>query len=67
MFLDSGKFENPQAGEVVENRDIEEGERQAGDVKMVDVYVTKKQTVDPLSTVKVAISHSAYDMLRVID
>ncbi|KAJ2893720.1 hypothetical protein MKZ38_008306 [Zalerion maritima] len=60
VFLESGSFEEPEA-EVVEEevQDEETGE--------IAVKVTKKQKMDPLSTVKKAVSHKAYEMLKVVD
>ena len=56
MFLDNGQFEDPE-DEVVE----EEGED--GEV----VVKKEKAKVDPMATVRKAISHEAYKMLRVVD
>jgi hypothetical protein len=62
MFLDGGKFEDLE--EEVEDVDMDAA---SGDEDMVDVRVSKKQKVDPLITVKRAISHPAYAMLKVVD
>jgi hypothetical protein len=55
---------------MVENLTSSMKERDGGDdgnEDMVDVRIMKKQKVDPLVTVKRAISHPAYAMLKVVD
>jgi len=61
VFLDNGSFEEEEEEE--EEVKIEENE----DGEVVVEKVVKKQKLNPLSTVKKAIGHKAYDMLRVID
>jgi len=61
VFLDNGEYEDAEAeteiiDETVTNEDGEE-----------EVRITKKQKVDPTSTVRKAISHKAYSMLNVVD
>lgn len=63
MFLDGGKFDDLEMEETMEDADMREGE----DEDMVDVRVKKKQKTDPLITVKRAISHLSYAMLKVVD
>ncbi|KAF2815229.1 uncharacterized protein BDZ99DRAFT_459160 [Mytilinidion resinicola] len=63
MFLENGQFEDDEVEEEVVAEDIK-GE-DADD--MVDVKKTKKVKMDPLTTVKKAISHPAYSMLEVVD
>ncbi|KAJ9656625.1 hypothetical protein H2198_004859 [Neophaeococcomyces mojaviensis] len=61
VFLDNGAFEDPEAeSEIVE--EIVRGEDGEEEVK-----ITKKQKTDPMSTVRKAISHKSYSMLKVID
>jgi hypothetical protein len=60
VFLDSGSFEEEEEEEEVK---VEEGD----DGEAVVEKVVKKQKIDPLSTVKKAISHKAYEMLKVLD
>jgi hypothetical protein len=55
-FLDGGGFEDTEEQEVVE----EEGEDGLVEVKA-------KQTMDPLTVLKKAVSHKAYSMLEVLD
>lgn len=59
VFLDGGGFEDPEA-------EVEEIEEMDSDGE-VTVKVTKKQKMDPLSTVLKAISHDAYKSLKVVD
>lgn len=64
MFLDGGKFEDPEEQEVIEDTEVEGTDG----ITLTDVKVTKKKPkMDPLSVVKKAISHPAYGMLKVID
>lgn len=59
VFLDNGSFEDPEAvEEVVTEEAGEDGEM---------VQVKKKQKMDPMSTLRKAISHKSYSMLQVID
>lgn len=63
MFLENGQFtDEPDEEEIVE----EEGKDEDGDAVMVSTKVTKAK-MDPLTTVKKAISHEAYRMLKVVD
>ncbi|KAK5106063.1 hypothetical protein LTS08_000179 [Lithohypha guttulata] len=62
VFLDNGAFEDPEAEEEIVQEEVEEdGNDEA------TVQVKKKQKVDPMSTVRKAISHKAYSMLKVVD
>lgn len=61
VFLDNGAFEDPEAEEEIVEAEAKEGED--GDM----VQVTKKQKTDPMSTVRKAISHKGYSMLKVAD
>lgn len=56
MFLDNGQFEDPEDEIVTEEQD--------GDEVVVE---KKKAKQDPLATVRKAISHEAYRMLKVVD
>ncbi|KAI1270392.1 hypothetical protein F5Y18DRAFT_12209 [Xylariaceae sp. FL1019] len=60
MFLDNGTFEDPDEEEV---KTTEEGE----DAVVVDAKPAKKQKMDPITMVKKAIGHKAYDPLKVLD
>lgn len=62
VFLDGGGFEDPEDEdedlmEVVKGEDGEE----------VDVQENKRRRKDPFDTVRKAISHQAYSMLKVVD
>ena len=60
MFLDNGSFEEPEEDEEeVKEKEGEEGE--------VIIQKKEKKKKDPLDTVKKAISHTAYRMLKVMD
>ncbi|KAK0706221.1 hypothetical protein B0T26DRAFT_875448 [Lasiosphaeria miniovina] len=63
VFLDKGLFseeeDEEEEGEVVVSAD--------GDDVVVEETAPKKHKKNPLSTVKKAISHKAYDMLKVVD
>ncbi|KAL5091353.1 hypothetical protein Trisim1_003320 [Trichoderma cf. simile WF8] len=69
VFMDNGMFEaeeeDEEEGEVdVKDEDADE------DGDMVEITATEKQKkskMNPLATVKKAISHKAYDMLKVMD
>jgi hypothetical protein len=65
MFLDGGEFEEEPEEEEVK---VDESKDDEGDEEMVEINVerTKKKT-DPLATVRKAISHPAYRMLKVVD
>ncbi|KAK5653416.1 hypothetical protein OQA88_8901 [Cercophora sp. LCS_1] len=58
VFLENGGFTDVGMDEV-ELKDVEDD--------MVAVEASKKVRVDPLSTVKKAVSHKAYNMLKVVD
>lgn len=61
MFLDGGEFEDEMEEEIVE-------EEEKSDEDAVEVKVSKeKKKADPLATVRKAISHPAYRMLKVVD
>ena len=60
VFLDNGAFKDPEAEE-----EIVEEIKQGDDGE--EIVVTKKQKMDPMSTVRKAISHEAYSMLKVVD
>ena len=57
-FLENSSFEDQEVTEEVV-------EVEMGDLSIINVHETSGQ--DPLRTVKKAISHKAYDMLRVVD
>ncbi|KAI8689671.1 hypothetical protein NCS56_00230800 [Fusarium sp. Ph1] len=62
VFLDGGGFEEPEEedeDEVVVDKD-EDG-------NVTEKPIKKKAKMDPLKVVKKAISHKAYDMLKVVD
>lgn len=61
MFLENGQFEDAEEEEIIEV--YESGD---DDEVMVEKNKVKKKT-DPLATVKKAISHDAYRMLKVVD
>ena len=61
MFLDNGTCEDP---EEEEDQEVEEKEGEDGEV-LIEKKAKKKK--DPLDTVKKAISHDAYRMLKVVD
>lgn len=60
MFLDSGAFEDAEAEEEVTEEDVESDDGEL-------VQIKKKQKMDPMSTMRKAISHKAYSMLTVMD
>ena len=60
MFLDNGSFDDPKE----EEQEVEEKE---GDDGEVILQKKEKKKKDPLDTVKKAISHEAYRMLKVVD
>ncbi|KAG9258899.1 uncharacterized protein F5Z01DRAFT_641746 [Emericellopsis atlantica] len=62
VFLDSGGFE--EAEEEEEVTETVEGE---DSMEVTTTTVVKKNPMDPLNTVKKAIGHPAYAMLRVVD
>ncbi len=66
VFLDGAGFEADQE-EVVVEEDKERAGQDAGEDDEELVRVSKKVKIDPLTTVKKAISHEAYSMLEVVD
>ncbi|KAI0010069.1 hypothetical protein F4779DRAFT_579182 [Xylariaceae sp. FL0662B] len=66
VFLDNGSFEDPdEEEEVEENIDMAEGD---DDTVVVEVGTkAKKRKLDPMSTLKKAINHKAYDPLKIVD
>ena len=64
MFLDNGQFEEPEAE--VEITDVEEEKDGEDDAVVVERKV-KKPKLDPKAMMMKAISHKAYDMLKVYD
>jgi hypothetical protein len=69
MFLDGGNFDELEVEDEVEDEVVKlEGEDDdEGADEFVDVRIAKKQKMDPLLVVKKAISHPAYQMLKVVD
>ena len=69
VFLDNGSFEEPEEEiEIVEEQTKAEAEGATEDAdEETLVEVKKKRKMDPLSTVKKAISHNGYSMLKVFD
>lgn len=61
VFLDSGGFEEPDA----EDDTMVVSKDEDGDVTAEPT--TKKAKMDPLRTVKKAVGHKSYDMLKVLD
>lgn len=59
VFLDSGSFEDEDAEEEIVEKIGDDGE--------VIVEKKKRQKLDPISVLKKAIGHPAYNMLRVVD
>lgn len=65
VFLENGSFEEPEDEEVIE---IVESEDPAGSNNgEIVIEKHKKLKIDPLSTVRRAISHKAYSMLEILD
>jgi len=62
IFLDGGQLKDVENDEEVVDADLDGGEE-----GLVAVTKTKNTKMDPLSTVKKAISHKAYSMLSVVD
>lgn len=60
MFLDNGRFEDPEEDEE------ELGQKEGEDGEIV-IDRKEKKKKDPLAVVKKAISHEAYRMLKVVD
>jgi hypothetical protein len=68
VFLDGGGFEElDEEEETVEVKEVENNGEDGEEEDLVDVQIRKKVKMDPMSTVKKAIGHKAYDMLRVVD
>jgi len=65
MFLEEGQFEDEDVEEEVEDEEMDES---AQGTEAATVEVKKKQKKkDPMATLRKAISHKAYDMLKVVD
>ena len=71
MFLDKGGFDEEEAEEEgAEDEEMEEvkvGEDGEVETETKTVEGKKKKTVDPMSGMRKAIGHKAYDMLKVVD
>ena len=72
MFLDNGQFEDPGDEETVEMQEGEgdgdgDGDGDDDDEAVLVEKKVKKAKQDPLATVKKAIGHGAYRMLKVVD
>ena len=65
VFLENGSFGKSQEEEVIET--VESEQQAAGEDSEIVVQKRKKLKMDPLSTVKKAVGHKAYSMLRVLD
>ncbi|KAK4167476.1 hypothetical protein QBC43DRAFT_367539 [Cladorrhinum sp. PSN259] len=65
VFMDKGMFEDEEVKDEDVEMKEEEGEEEVEDGVLVEKK--KKQKKDPLSLVKKAISHKAYEMLQVVD
>lgn len=63
VFLDNGSFEDPEAEEEI----VEEEEEVDDEDGETAVQVKKKVKMDPMTTVRKAISYKSYSMLRVVD
>ncbi|KAJ6445074.1 integral membrane protein [Purpureocillium lavendulum] len=63
VFLDGGSFEDPEAEETEDQVTVVMPE----DEEATEMPRKKKAKMDPLTTVKKAIGHKAYDMLKVMD
>ncbi|KAJ4854946.1 uncharacterized protein T069G_10504 [Trichoderma breve] len=66
VFMDNGMFEaeeEEEEGEV----DVKDEDEDEDMVEITATEKTKKAKMNPLATVKKAISHKAYDMLKVMD
>ena len=66
LFLDGGKFEEEVEEEVLDE-DMDGETEEGGEEDAVEIQVKKTVKKDPLATVKKAISHPAYAMLKVVD
>ncbi|KAL7942528.1 hypothetical protein V8C42DRAFT_331270 [Trichoderma barbatum] len=70
MFMDNGMFEEEEGEEDEDVKEESEGGEDK-DEEMVEVAApgepAKKGKTNPLAVVKKAISHKAYDMLRILD
>ncbi|KFH48748.1 hypothetical protein ACRE_003540 [Hapsidospora chrysogenum ATCC 11550] len=65
VFLDSGGFEEPEEEDESDAVMVEKG---GGDGEEAAIQpVAKKSRMDPLQTVKRAIGHKSYEMLKVLD
>jgi hypothetical protein len=68
VFLDGGKFDDLELEEEIEDEEVKNdngSDNEEGG--LVEVRVSKKQKVDPMAVVTKAISHPAYQMLKVVD
>ncbi|KAK8072247.1 hypothetical protein PG996_005595 [Apiospora saccharicola] len=66
VFLDNGSFDDPE--EEKEEEPMPETTTNEDGVEVVEVKrPSKKQKMDPMSTLKRAIGHKAYDMLKIVD
>ncbi|KAH7275048.1 hypothetical protein B0J15DRAFT_507005 [Fusarium solani] len=63
VFLDGGGFEEPEEEDEDEEVVVDKDE----DGNVTEKPTKKKAKMDPLKVVKKAISHKAYDMLKVVD
>jgi len=63
VFLDGGGFEEPEEDDEEEEVVVDKDE----DGNATEKPTKKKAKMDPLKVVKKAISHKAYDMLKVVD
>jgi hypothetical protein len=69
MFLDNGQFEDPEKEEEVEEEEIEEKKDSVDGAEEDGIVEVKKKKakMTPLDFVRKAISHKAYEMLKVVD
>ncbi|KAM6485938.1 hypothetical protein HDV62DRAFT_262805 [Trichoderma sp. SZMC 28011] len=67
VFMDNGMFEAEEEEEEEAEVDVKDEDEDDDMVEITATEKTKKAKMNPLATVKKAISHKAYDMLRVMD
>ncbi|KAK3990424.1 hypothetical protein QBC44DRAFT_325139 [Cladorrhinum sp. PSN332] len=67
VFMDKGLFDDEDEKEEDVEMKEEEGAEDGDDGEEAVLVEKKKQKKDPLTTVKKAISHKAYEMLQVVD
>lgn len=67
VFLDNGSFEEREEEQEEESKAEEIKEVGSGENAGKESSPTKRRKIDPLSTVKKAVGHKAYDMLKVVD